>query len=280
MAEISPPKTLPLMLIVVCMAILVPTGQAQIPGLLPPVPELQKCWAALAGTPGCLMEIYTYFLGGQIGKIGPVCCATIAQVSEDCWPKMFPINPFFPLLLKTACAAPSPTSPGANAAMSKVLFPGLFPGIANVTEIIECWSSLADIEGCVSEIYQSILDTGLIGKIGPACCKAVTEINDKCWPKIFPFNPFLPPLLKSTCSMISPGLNSGNHRILELSHCEYSVSDRFQRSSGLERGISELGVIGPSTGRCGASQSLRASNAAAAHGKTGRIRRWTHFRTW
>ncbi|KAK0572861.1 hypothetical protein LWI29_038240 [Acer saccharum] len=203
MAEISPPKILPLMLIVVCMAMLVPKGQAQIPGLLPPVPELQKCWAALASTPGCLMEIYTYFLSGQIGKIGPVCCATIAQVREDCWPKMFPINPFFPPLLKTACAAPSPTSPGANAAMSKVLFPGLFPGIANVTEIIECWSSLADIEGCVSEIYQSILDTGLIGKIGPACCKAVTEINDKCWPKIFPFNPFFPPLLKSTCSTVS-----------------------------------------------------------------------------
>ncbi|KAK0574583.1 hypothetical protein LWI29_025812 [Acer saccharum] len=145
------------------------------------------------------MEIYTYFLSGQIVKVGPVCCVTIAHVSEDCWPKMFPINPLFPLLLKTACAAPSPTSVGANA-MSKVSFPGLVP---NVTEIIECWSSLADIEGCVSEIYQSILDTGLIGKIGLACCKAVTEINDKCWPKIFPFNPFFPPLLKSTCSTVS-----------------------------------------------------------------------------
>ncbi|KAK0572869.1 hypothetical protein LWI29_038325 [Acer saccharum] len=84
--------------------------------------------------------------------------------------------------------------------MSKVSFPGLLP---NVTKIIECWSSLADIEGCVSEIYQSILDIGLIGIIGSACCKAVTEINDKCWPKIFPFNPFFPPLLKSTCSTVS-----------------------------------------------------------------------------
>ncbi|TXG56886.1 hypothetical protein EZV62_018199 [Acer yangbiense] len=197
MAGMSANNTLvPLMLIVACMAMLVPAGQAQIPGLFPPVPELQKCWAALASTPGCLMEIYTYFLSGQIGKVGPVCCAAIAHVSEDCWPKMFPINPLFLPLLKTACAAPSPTSAGANA-MSKVSFPGLVP---NVTEIIECWSSLADIEGCVSEIYQSILDTGLIGKIGLACCKAVTEINDKCWPMIFPFNPFFPPLLKSTCS--------------------------------------------------------------------------------
>ncbi|KAK0572502.1 hypothetical protein LWI29_032403 [Acer saccharum] len=42
--------------------------------------------------------------------------------------------------------------------------------------------------------------------------------------------------------MISPGLNSGNHQIPELSHCEYSVLDRFQRSSGFERRRSELGV--------------------------------------
>ncbi|KAK0571200.1 hypothetical protein LWI29_012389 [Acer saccharum] len=124
MAGISTNTLVPLMLIVACMVMLVPAGQAQIPGLLPPVPELQKCWAALAGTPSCLMEIYTYFMSGQIGKIGPVCFATIAQVSEDCWPKMFPINPLFPPLLKTACAAPSTNSPMANAAMNKVPFPG------------------------------------------------------------------------------------------------------------------------------------------------------------
>ncbi|KAK1551337.1 hypothetical protein Q3G72_034097 [Acer saccharum] len=109
------------------------------------------------------MEIYTYFMSGQIGKIGPVCCSTIAQVSEDCWPKMFPINPLFPPLLKTACAAPLPISFGANA-MSKVSFPGLVP---IVTEITECWSTLTDIEGCGLEIYKSVLDTGLIGGIGP-----------------------------------------------------------------------------------------------------------------
>ncbi|TXG61909.1 hypothetical protein EZV62_013272 [Acer yangbiense] len=95
---------------------------------------------------------------GQIGQIGLVCCATIAQVSEDCWPKMFPINPLFTPLLKTACAAPSTNSPVANAAMSKVSF----PGTANVTEIIECWSTLKDIDGCVSEIYKSILNIGII----------------------------------------------------------------------------------------------------------------------
>ncbi|KAK2661350.1 hypothetical protein Ddye_007883 [Dipteronia dyeriana] len=154
---------------------------------------------------------YTYFLNGQIGKIGPVCCATISQISEDCWPKMFPINPFFPPLLKITFAAPSPTLAEATT-MSKVSF----PRITNVTEIIECWSSLADIEGCVLEIYQSILNTGLIGKIGPTCCKAVTEINDKCWPKIFPFNLFFPPLLKSTCSTDSSNCTTTNFRLIEM----------------------------------------------------------------
>ncbi|KAI9192131.1 hypothetical protein LWI28_018658 [Acer negundo] len=157
MAGISANTLVPLMLIMACTAMLVPAGQAQIPGLLSPMPELQKCWAALAGTQGCLIEIYTYFMSGQIGKIGSVCCATIAQVSKECWPKMFPINPLFPPLLKTACAAPSTNSPVANAAMSKVSF----PGTAKVT----------DIEGCVSETYKSLLNIGIIGRIGRDCCK-------------------------------------------------------------------------------------------------------------
>ncbi|KAL5783421.1 hypothetical protein ACOSP7_008450 [Xanthoceras sorbifolium] len=205
MAGISP-KTVPLMLIVTCTAVLVPAGLAQlIPGPFPPIPgllpgpELEKCWAALTSTPGCLMEIYGSFFSGQIGKIGPVCCASIVQVSEDCWPKMFPLNPLFPPLLKTACAAaPSPKAVGANA-ISEVSL----QGIVKVTELVECWSTFAGIEGCSLEVYKSVLNSGNIGGIGPACCKAVTEINDKCWPKMFPFNPFFPPLLKSTCARVT-----------------------------------------------------------------------------
>ncbi|KAI9191409.1 hypothetical protein LWI28_008155 [Acer negundo] len=198
MAGMSP-KTISMKLIVVCIALLVPTGLAQppfrlIPGLLPipPVPELQKCWAALTSAPGCVMEIYSSLLNGQIGKIGPVCCAAITQVSENCWPKMFPLNPFFPPLLKEFCAAPSPN------AVTKISLPGLLPPVIT-TEIAECWSSLENVQGCASEINKS-LASGKISGIGPACCKAVTEISDKCWPKMFPFNPFFPPLLKITCA--------------------------------------------------------------------------------
>ncbi|KAK0571674.1 hypothetical protein LWI29_019821 [Acer saccharum] len=179
MAGMSP-KTISMKLIVMCIALLVPTGLAQppfglIPGLLPipPVPELQKCWATLTSAPGCVMEIYSSLLSGQIGKIGPVCCAAITQ---------------------EFCAAPSPD------AVNKISLPGLQP--VNATEIAECWSSLENVQGCASEINKS-LASGKISGIGPACCKAVTETSDKCWPKMFPFNPFFPPLLKITCATLN-----------------------------------------------------------------------------
>ncbi|KAF8400709.1 hypothetical protein HHK36_014009 [Tetracentron sinense] len=70
--------------------------------------------------------------------------------------------------------------------------PELEPGI------MQCWSSFTSIEGCVLEIYESVLKLQ-IGMIGPACCKAITEVNDKCWPKIFPINPDFPPMLKDYC---------------------------------------------------------------------------------
>ncbi|KAL5783411.1 hypothetical protein ACOSP7_008440 [Xanthoceras sorbifolium] len=177
------PKIISMKLMVVCIAMLVSTGLAQLPLPLQPVPELQKCWAAITSAPGCIMEIYGSLLSGQIVSVGPVCCAAITQVSENCWPMMFPANPFFPPLLKNFCAAPSPKAAGGNAA-SRMALPGLLPPV-NATEYAECWSSLANVSG-----------------IGPACCKAVTEIKDKCWPKIFPFNPFFPPLLKSTCAKL------------------------------------------------------------------------------
>ncbi|KAH7574351.1 hypothetical protein JRO89_XS03G0285400 [Xanthoceras sorbifolium] len=193
------PKIISMKLMVVCIAMLVSTGLAQLPLPLQPVPELQKCWAAITSAPGCIMEIYGSLLSGQIVSVGPVCCAAITQVSENCWPMMFPANPFFPPLLKNFCAAPSPKAAGGNAA-SRMALPGLLPPV-NATEYAECWSSLANVKGCIAEINKSV-SSGEVSGIGPACCKAVTEIKDKCWPKIFPFNPFFPPLLKSTCAKL------------------------------------------------------------------------------
>ncbi|KAK2661349.1 hypothetical protein Ddye_007882 [Dipteronia dyeriana] len=154
MAGMSP-KTISMKLIVVSRVVMrVPTRLAHPPlGLIPglllilPVPELQKCWAALMSAPSCVMEIYSSLFSDQIGKIGPFCCAAITQVSENCWPKMFPVNPFFPPLLKEFYAAPSPST------SSKISLPGLLLPV-NMTEIVECWSSLENVQGCTSEINK------------------------------------------------------------------------------------------------------------------------------
>ncbi|OMO61679.1 hypothetical protein COLO4_33374 [Corchorus olitorius] len=67
-------------------------------------------------------------------------------------------------------------------------------------DVQKCFSSLMSIQGCMLEIFTSVFG-GQFGKIGPQCCKAITDINDGCWPKLFPLlNPltFLP-MLKDNC---------------------------------------------------------------------------------
>ncbi|CAL9243484.1 unnamed protein product, partial [Arabidopsis halleri] len=71
-------------------------------------------------------------------------------------------------------------------------------------DLAKCWSSLINIQGCEVEIFKSVL-TGKIENVGPTCCKAFTEVDAKCWPKMFPLNPLFPPLLKDGCSRIIAG---------------------------------------------------------------------------
>ncbi|KAG9439300.1 hypothetical protein H6P81_019465 [Aristolochia fimbriata] len=65
----------------------------------------------------------------------------------------------------------------------------------------ECWDTFTLIPGCVDEIFKSFA-TGTIG-IGPACCKVINEVADKCFPKFAgffnPFNPLLAPTIKAHC---------------------------------------------------------------------------------
>ncbi|TXG56885.1 hypothetical protein EZV62_018198 [Acer yangbiense] len=123
----------------------------------------------------------------------------VVQLLLNCWKNMFPANPSFPPLLKHFCA---PKAAGANGT-SKISFPGLLPVPKNET-IAECWSSLANVKGCASEINKALV-SGQISGIGPACCKAVTVITNKCLQIIFPFNPLFPPLLKSFCAKLITG---------------------------------------------------------------------------
>ncbi|GAY37464.1 hypothetical protein CUMW_029190, partial [Citrus unshiu] len=97
MAKISA-ITMPMMLAVACIAILVPTGLVH--GLLPPLQDAGKGWSSLTKIPSCLWQICDSLSSGLASKINPACCSSINQ----CWPKMFPFNPFFPPLLKSPWA--------------------------------------------------------------------------------------------------------------------------------------------------------------------------------
>lgn len=86
-----------------------------IPGLFPPGSpiDIPKCWSSLFNVQGCIQEIYKSFFSGQFANIEAECCKTFSAIDTNCWPHMFPLNPFFPPLLKNICAhivtAPSTT---------------------------------------------------------------------------------------------------------------------------------------------------------------------------
>ncbi|MCD7463663.1 hypothetical protein HAX54_051104 [Datura stramonium] len=80
----------------------------------------------------------------------------------------------------------------AMARLDQILAPS-----PNDDEVLECWSSLQSINGCVKGIYRVF--TG-IGWLDSPCCEVVNGIDSKCWPKIFPFNPSFGETLMYYCS--------------------------------------------------------------------------------
>jgi hypothetical protein len=203
MAAKSPKIALILLFIHACLAVLVPTGLAQlpqIPGLFPfpglgglPGPTTQ-CFSSLVNIPGCLTEVFGSFINGHFGIIGSACCKAITEIEDNCLGKLFPFNPVFGTLLNSTCGQSSNT--GAN---KLSLVPGLLPLEPLNQDIQQCWSSLSSGQGCITEIIGSLV-SGKITLFGPSCCKAITVISDKCWPKLFPFNPFVPSLFTNFCN--------------------------------------------------------------------------------
>ncbi|KAK4714877.1 hypothetical protein R3W88_020784 [Solanum pinnatisectum] len=66
--------------------------------------------------------------------------------------------------------------------------------------VVECWSSLKNINGCVKGVYKVF--TG-VGWLDSSCCEVVNKIDSKCWPKIFPFNPSFGFILMYYCSIVT-----------------------------------------------------------------------------
>lgn len=111
------------LIISLCAAIFVTRGVAQmqnpqaIPGLFPPglVPiDLVKCWSSLFTVQGCVLAISNSFFSGKIENVEAACCKVFSTLDANCWPHMFPLNPFFPPLLKDNCARIIPNSPAHN----------------------------------------------------------------------------------------------------------------------------------------------------------------------
>ncbi|WZZ32129.1 hypothetical protein YC2023_015530 [Brassica napus] len=176
-----------------------------IPGLFPlglvPI-DLVKCWSSLFTVQGCVLAISNSFFSGKFENVEAACCKVFSTLDANCWPHMFPLNPFFPPLLKDNCARIIPNSPAHNCD-SRTFPPGLVP-----IDLVKCWSSLFTVQGCVLAISNSFF-SGKFENVEAACCKVFSTLDANCWPHMFPLNPFFPPLLKDNCSRIIP--NSPAH---------------------------------------------------------------------
>ncbi|CAN6842493.1 unnamed protein product [Brassica oleracea] len=197
------------LIISLCAAIFVTRGIAQmqnpqaIPGLFPPglVPiDLVKCWSSLFTVQGCVLAISNSFFSGKIENVEAACCKVFSTLDANCWPHMFPLNPFFPPILKDNCALAQMQNPQA--------IPGLFPPGSVPIDLVKCWSSLFTVQGCVLAISNSFF-SGKIENVEAACCKVFSTLDANCWPHMFPLNPFFPPILKDNCARIIP--NSPAH---------------------------------------------------------------------
>ncbi|CAN6842521.1 unnamed protein product [Brassica oleracea] len=149
--------------------------------------------------PRMCLAISNSFFSGKIENVEAACCKVFSTLDANCWPHMFPLNPFFPPLLKDNCA-PQMQNPQA--------IPGLFPPGLVPIDLVKCWSSLFTVQGCVLAISNSFF-SGKIENVEAACCKVFSTLDANCWPHMFPLNPFFPPLLKDNCARIIP--NSPAH---------------------------------------------------------------------
>lgn len=66
-------------------------------------------------------------------------------------------------------------------------------------ELQKCWSYLEQKPKCLMQIHGSLFN-GQFKGISPTCCNVTAELNNDCWPILFPFHPFFPPLLKTICA--------------------------------------------------------------------------------
>ncbi|KAH7860959.1 hypothetical protein Vadar_019964 [Vaccinium darrowii] len=66
----------------------------------------------------------------------------------------------------------------------------------------DCWASIRGAQGCGLQAVVSAFVQAQPNIVSPECCQAFLNADDKCWPKVFPLNPFFPPTLKGYCEKL------------------------------------------------------------------------------
>ncbi|KAI3443909.1 hypothetical protein Pfo_000574 [Paulownia fortunei] len=68
--------------------------------------QIPACLKTTTSVPGCIKELISSVLSFQFQFLTPSCCTALLQVEENCWPKIFPLNPLVPpLLIKIICTS-------------------------------------------------------------------------------------------------------------------------------------------------------------------------------
>ncbi|CAH8388238.1 unnamed protein product [Eruca vesicaria subsp. sativa] len=109
---------------------------------------------------------------------------------------------FFSVILTASFLAENFVTQGVAQVQQPATIPGLFPPGLPI-DLVKCWSSLFNIEGCVLQISNSIL-SDKFENLEATCCKAFSSLDANCWSQMFPLNPLFPPILKENCARIVP----------------------------------------------------------------------------
>ncbi|XP_058215808.1 uncharacterized protein LOC131326913 [Rhododendron vialii] len=145
------PKLVTMMLVIaISMAMLVSPGQARVQAQAQidvqaqaqvqlGLPDPLQCWASIRKTRGCSNAVEDLILSGEIistTAISPICCTVLADLGQNCWSKLFPLNPLLQAVVGSYCAAannggvdvaPGPVESGAEMgsnSMAKFFFGG------------------------------------------------------------------------------------------------------------------------------------------------------------
>ncbi|KAF5788229.1 putative Prolamin-like domain-containing protein [Helianthus annuus] len=106
-----------ILFLIFCLASLVSLGLARKSPSISPRPSkgIMECWAASYDLAKCSGELLRVSQGGVLDlSIWPDCCKAAESISSGCWPKMFPMNPLFPQILRMYCprlSLPPPPPP-------------------------------------------------------------------------------------------------------------------------------------------------------------------------